>query len=333
MEGPMKPGWRLIFGSILLASLVLGHGSVHAQPAPGKPARIAWVSVFPLAQVASYLDAFRSGLAAEGYVEGRNIEVIARSADGDPERLPAVVDAVAGLKPDVIIAQGAAIFGLRRVTRIPVVYGFSGDPVAAGLADSMARPRGNLTGVSFMTIELNAKRLDILRAAAPRVKRVVLMGDPVHPGVDLEVAANQETARQLGMEMRWVPTRNVQEVSAFLASLDQDVPDALVILPDSVMLQSREQVAGYASRHRIPAISGWSTFAQSGGLLTYGPRLSESFKRLAYYTARILKGAKPSDLPIERPTQFELVINLKTARQVGLTVPVSLIALADEVIE
>jgi len=283
--------------------------------------------------VASYLDAFRSGLAAEGYVEGRDVEVLALSANGTPERLPTVAEEVAVLKPDVIISQGAAIFGLQRMTQIPIVYGFSGDPVAAELTDSMARPRGNLTGVSFMTIELNAKRLDILRTVAPRARKVILMGDPVHPGVDLEVAANQETARQLGIEMRWVPTRNVQEVSAFLASLDHDAPDALVILPDSVMLESRKQVAEYASRHRIPAISGWSTFAQSGGLLTYGPRLSESFRRLAYYAARILKGAKPTELPVERPTQFELVINLKTAKQIGLTVPDALVVLADEIIE
>lgn len=329
----MKPRWRTVYGPVLLAILALMGGSTHAQQAPSTPARIAWVSVVPLAQVASYLDAFRSGLAAEGFVEGRDIEVLARSAEGNPERLSTVVDEVVGLKPDVIISQGAAIFGLRRVTQIPVVYGFSGDPVAAGLTDSMARPNRNLTGVSFMSIELNAKRLDLLRTATPNARRIVLLGDPFHPGVDREVAANQDMARQLGMEMRWAPTRNVKEVTEFLASLEQDPPDALVVLPDSVMLQSRKQVAEVAARRRIPTISGWSMFAHSGGLLTYGPRLPESFKRLAYYAARILKGTKPSELPIESPTQFELVINLKTARQIGVAVPDALIALADEVIE
>jgi putative ABC transport system substrate-binding protein len=291
------------------------------------------VSVFPLAQVAPYFEAFRSGLAAEGYVEGRDVEVLARSANGDPKRLSAVVEETVSLKPDVIISQGAAIFGLRKVTDIPVVYGFSGDPVAAELTDSMARPSRNLTGVSLMAIELNVKRLDLLRTAAPQAKRVVLMGDPVHPGVDREVAINQDMARQLGMEMRWVPTRNVQEVGTLLANLAKDPPDALVILPDGVMLESRRQVAEFAVRQRIPAISGWSMFAHSGGLLTYGPRLPESFKRLAYYAARILKGTRPSELPVESPTQFELVLNLKTARQIGLAVPDALIAHADEVIE
>ncbi|MGO4671965.1 ABC transporter substrate-binding protein [Bosea sp. 2YAB26] len=334
----MKPSWRLAFspvllaGLVLLVSLVLPGNSAHAQTGR-KPARIGWISLFPLAQVESYLGAFRSGLAAEGYIEGRNIEVLAHSADGNPERLSAVVDELIGLRPDVIIAQGTAIFGLRGLTEIPVVYGFSGDPVAAELTDSLARPSRNLTGVSFMAIELNEKRLDLLRMAAPQARRVVLMGDPVHPGAALEIAASQAMARQLGMELRWVPTRNVQEVGDLLASLAGHPPDALVVLPDSVMLQSQKQIAAFASAHRIPALSGWSTFARSGGLLTFGPRLEESFKRLAYYAARILKGAKPSELPVERSSEFELVLNLRTARQIGLIIPDALIALADEIID
>jgi putative ABC transport system substrate-binding protein len=329
----MKPGLDLLLCITLLVSLLLSDGQASAQQAPSKPARVAWVSVFALPQVASYLEAFRSGLAAEGYVEGPDVEIVARSANGNSERLSAVVDEVVGLRPDVIIAQGAAVFGVRTVRDVPVVYGFSGDPVAAELTDSLARPSRNLTGVSFMAIELNAKRLDLLRQAAPQAKHVVLMGDPVHPGVNLEVAASQDMAKQLGMEIRWVPTRNTQEVTDLLVSLDKAPPDGLVVLPDGVMLESRRQVAEFASRHRIPAVSGWSMFAQSGGLFTYGPRLTESFRRLAYYTARILKGSKPSELPVERPTAFELVINLKTAKQIGLTVPPSLLGLADEVIE
>jgi putative tryptophan/tyrosine transport system substrate-binding protein len=332
MEEPMKLRWGLVLTSTLFLSLFLS-GHADAQQKQGTPARVAWVSVLSFGQVASYLDAFRSGLAAEGYVEGSDIEVLARSADGDLARLSAVVDEVVSLKPDVIITQGAAIFGVRKVTQIPVVYGFSGDPVAAKLTDSMARPSRNLTGVSFMAIEMNAKRLDLLRTVSPQPKRVVLMGDPIHPGVDLEIRASEDMARQLGMEVRWVPTRNLQEVSDLLAKLNENPPDALVVLPDGVMLESRKKIADFAFRKRIPAVSGWSTFAQSGGLFTYGPRLEESFKRLAYYTARILKGAKPSELPVERPTQFELVVNLKTANHIGLTATGSLITLADEVIE
>jgi putative ABC transport system substrate-binding protein len=324
---------RLLFFVVILISNPLLGAAAVAQQIMSKPARVMWISVFPLGQVSTYLDAFRSGLAEEGYVEGRDIEVIARSADGDPDRMPALLNEIVGMKPDVIVSQGAAIFSAREIKQIPVVYGFSGDPMAAGLADSLARPRGNLTGVSFMSVELNAKRLDLLREAAPQARRIVLMGDPVHPGVDLEIKASQDMAQQLGMEMQWVPTRNTKEVADHLARLETDRPDALVVLPDSVMLESRKQVAAFATKHRIPAISGWSTFAHSGGLFTYGPRLQESFKRLAYYTARILKGTKPSDLPVEIPTRFELVINLKSAKEMGLTMPSALIAVADEVID
>jgi putative ABC transport system substrate-binding protein len=246
--------------------------------------------VLPLTQVENYLNAFRSGLAAEGYVEGRDFEVLAHSPNGDRERLSAVVDEVVRLKPDLIINQGAAIFGVRKVTDIPVVYGFSGDPITAELTTSMARRSQNLTGVSFMAVEMNAKRLDLLRTAVPNAKKVVLMGDPIHPGVDREIAASQEMARRLGIELRWMPTRNVQEVSDLLVHLGRGPPDALVALPDGVMLDNQKQIAEFAVKHRLPAISGWSTFAQSGGLFTYGPSLSESFRRLAYYAARILKG-------------------------------------------
>jgi putative tryptophan/tyrosine transport system substrate-binding protein len=332
-EETMKLRRGFLLGSLLLASFVLCPGSAFAQQTPSKPARIVWVSVLPLAQVGSYLDAFRSGLAAEGYVEGRDVEVLARFADGNRERLSAVVDEIVRLKPDVIVTQGAAIFSVRKVTDVPVVYGFSGDPVAADLTSSMARPSQNLTGVSFMAVEMNAKRLDLLRMAVPDAKQVVLMGDPIHPGVDREIAASQEMARQLGIDLRWVPTHSVQEVSDLLAGLAKEPPDALVVLPDGVMLESQKQIAEFASQHRLPAISGWSTFAHSGGLFTYGPRLSESFQRLAYYVARILRGAKPSDLPVESPTRFELVVNLKTANQIGIKLPASLITLADEIIE
>jgi putative ABC transport system substrate-binding protein len=325
--------WGFLLGSFLVASLILGRGPVAAQQTTSKPARVVWVSVLPLAQVASYLDAFRSGLAAEGYVEGRDVEVLAHSPNGDRARLSAVVDEVIRLKPDVIITQGAAIFGVRKVADIPVVYGFSGDPVTAELTSSMARPSQNLTGVSFMAVEMNAKRLDLLRTAVPDAKKVVLMGDPIHPGVDREIAASQEMARQLGIELRWMPTRNVQEVSGLLVQLAKEPPDALVVLPDGVMLESQKQIAEFALKHRVPAISGWSTFAHSGGLFTYGPSLSESFRRLAYYAARILKGAKPSDLPVESPARFELVVNLKTADQIGIKLPAALITLADEIIE
>ena len=326
----MKLRRDFLLSSLLLAISVLGPGSAPAQQRSSKPARIIWISVLPLAQVESYLDAFRSGLATEGYVEGRDVEVLARSADGNRERLSAIVDEIVRLKPDVIVTQGAAIFSVRKITDVPVVYGFSGDPVAADLTSSMARPSQNLTGISFMAVEMNVKRLDLLRTAIPDAKKVVLMGDPIHPGVNREIAASQEMARQLGIDLRWAPTHSVQEGSDLLAGLAREPPDALVILPDGIMLESQKQIADFASQHRLPAISGWSTFAHSGGLFTYGPRLSESFQRLAYYVARILKGAK-FDL-LSRAT-VRAGSQSQDSHRIGVKLPASLIALADEIIE
>jgi putative tryptophan/tyrosine transport system substrate-binding protein len=294
---------------------------------------VGWVSLYPDPQVKTLLDAFRAGLAERGFVEGKNLEIITRSGNGSRERMPAVIDEVVSLKPDVIVTHAAATFSARRVTTLPVVFGFSGDPIIAELTDSLARPSRNLTGVSFMQVELNEKRLDLLHEIAPEAKTIVLMGDPVHPGADLEIQASEKIASQLGIAVRWRPTRNTAAVQDLLAELDRTPPDALVILPDAVMLENRERVSEFAIRHRIPAVSGWAVFAHGGGLFTYGPRLSDSFRRLAYFVTRIVEGASPSELPIEQPTMFELVVNLRTARAIRLNIPPTLLARADEVIE
>jgi putative ABC transport system substrate-binding protein len=326
----------LVFAPLVcltICTVLFANGPAFAQQVSGKPTRVAWASLNSLEQVKSLLDAFRAGLAAHGLKEGQNLELMVRSADGVRDRMASVMEELVALRPDVIVAHAGATFAAREVTAVPVVFGFSGDPILAELTESLARPSRNLTGVSFMQVELNEKRLDLLRQMAPQAKSVILMGDPVHPGADLEVQVVEGTARQLGINLRWVPTRSADAVRDLLGTLEHSPPDAILVLPDAVMLASRERVSDFAIRHRIPAVSGWSAFAQSGGLFTYGPRLTESFRRLAYFVARIAKGASPSDLPIEQPTVFELVVNLRTAKAVGLTVPAELLALADEVIE
>ena len=298
------------------------------------PPVVAWLSIYPLEQVDRYLQAFRTGLLAQGFVDGRTVRIVARSAEGDRgERLAKVVAEIVAMKPAVIATQGGAIYAVRDITTIPVVYGFSGDPIIAGLTSDLARPGRNLTGVTFMSTELNAKRLEILREAAPDVKRVLLLGDPMHPGFELEVLTSERTARALGIQLQWVPTRSVGEVRKILASLDASPPDALVFLPDSVMLESRQLVSDFALRRKIPTLSGWTEFVQAGGLLSYGPNLAESVKRVGYLAARILQGAKPSELPVERPEKFELAVNLKTAKSIQLDIPTTLLARADEVFE
>jgi putative ABC transport system substrate-binding protein len=313
---------------VFLGSLTLSLPAV-AQRA----VRIGWVSVFPLAQVAAYLAAFREGLAAQGLVEGQTLVLDAVSAEGDPARLPEVLEAVRRRGPAVIVAQGAAIFAAQRIENVPVVFGFSGDPVLAGLTDSLARPSRNLTGMSFMAVDLNEKRLDLLRELLPASRRVVLTGDPVHPGAALEVAASRAMADRLGMDVAWVPTPSRAALRALLAGLEANPPDALVMLPDSVMLEGRGDVAAFGQARRIPTMSGWRVFAESGGLVSYGPRLETSFRRLADYVLRIVQGARPAELPIERPTHFELVLNQRTAEAIGRALPVPLLARADEVLE
>lgn len=296
-------------------------------------ARIGWVSVFPLDQVASYIAAFREGLAAQGLIEGRTMVLDAVSADGDASRLPAVLDALLRRGPAVIVAQGSAVFAAQRLEGVPIVFGFSGDPILAGLTDSLARPSRNLTGMTFMAVDLNEKRLDLLRDVLPASRRVVLTGDPVHPGAELEVAASRGMAGRLGMEVRWVPTRSRAALRALLSELEAAPPDALVMLPDSVMLEGRDDVAAFGRAQRIATMSGWRVFAESGGLISYGPRLETSFRRLADYVARLVQGARTGDLPVERPTHFELVLNQRTAEATGRALPLALLARADEVIE
>jgi putative ABC transport system substrate-binding protein len=318
---------------LLSLGLTAFSAPAHAEALSRKPARVGWASLYPDPQVKTLLDAFRAGLAERGFVEGKNLEIITRSGEGSRERMPTVIEELVSLKPDVIVSHAAATFSAQRVTTLPVVFGFSGDPIIAELTDSLARPSRNLTGISFMQVELNEKRLDLLHQIAPGVKTVILMGDPVHPGANLEVQASEKIASQLGIAIRWRPTRNSAAVQDLLTELERSPPDALVILPDAVMLENRERVTEFAIRHRIPAVSGWAVFAHGGGLFTYGPRLSDSFRRLAYFVTRIVEGARPSELPIEQPTVFELVVNLRTAGTIGLTIPPTLLARADEVIE
>lgn len=307
--------------------------AISPASAEQNPPLVVWLSIYPLKHVDRYLQAFRAGLTAQGFVDGQSVRILAQSADGDRGRLAKIVADVVDMKPAVIATQGGAIYGVRDITSIPVVYGFSGDPILAGLTGTLARPERNLTGVTFMAAELNTKRLELLSEVAPRARRVVLMGDPMHPGYETEVVTCQQTALTLGMQLEWIPTRSVDEVDRTLAKLNAAPPDALVFLPDSVMLESRTKVAEFALRSRMPALSGWTEFARAGGLLTYGPNLAESVERVGYLTSRILQGAKPSDLPVERSQSFELVVNLKTAKGIKLQIPTTLLAQADEVIE
>ena len=282
--------------------------------------------------MAPYLDAFRTGLADLGYLEGRNLVIEYRYADDAIERVPELAAELACIPVDLLVAQGAAAFEIHGLS-IPVVYGISADPVSAGFADSLARPRGNMTGLTFMAVEMNGKRLELLCEIIPELRRVAIIGNPEHPGSHLERGFSEATGRRLGLRIDYFPTRNRDELTAALTTMAKDPPQATSVLADGFAIENRREIIDSAMSRGVPVISGWPIFAQSGAICTYGPRLAESYRRLAYYVDRIIKGAKPADLPIERPTKFELAVNLKSAKALGITIPQSVEARADTVIE
>lgn len=299
-----------------------------------RPSRIGWLTTAPAADVSPFLDALRGGLAAQGYVDGRNLSIVARYADGDIGRVPALADELAAQQVNVIATQGTATRQLLKVSAsVPVVYVFSADPVLAGIADSLSRPGRNMTGITLLSAELNGKRLELLREIMPQIGRVAILASPTHAGEELERSNSMEMAKRLGIAIQYFPVPNLQELSGAYASMAADPPQALVVFPDPITFSNRTQIVDFANARRIPVISGWADFAEAGALLSYGPRLVESYRRLAYFADRVLKGEKPADLPIERPTVFELVINLKTARTLGIELNPALVARVDRVIE
>ena len=308
-------------------------GATAAQAA-GRVARIGWITAQQAASLAANVDAFRAALADLGYVEGRNIVIEFRYGNDRIERVAELTEELVRLPVDLIVAQGAAAFEVRKLRpTVPVVYGISADPVSAGFADSLARPRGNMTGLTFMAVEFNGKRLELLREIIPELSRVAVVGNPEHPGAHLERAFSEETGRRLGLTIEYLPTRSREELTGAFTAMAAHPPQAISLLADGFAIENRQSIIDFAMSRRVPVVSGWPVFAQSGALCTYGPRLTESYRRLAYFVDRILRGAKPADLPIEQPTTFELVVNLKTAKELGITIPQSILARADEVIE
>jgi putative ABC transport system substrate-binding protein len=314
------------------AALLAAPLGAEAQQAPAKVARIGYVSLRP---GPTHLDeAFQRGLRELGYVEGQNISVEYRYADWNPNRVSALAEELVRLNVDIIVSVGGNVAALavkKVVKAIPVVF-TSGDPVAIGIVARLDRPGANLTGVNLLTTELNPKRLELLRAAIPGVARVAVLANPAAPNAkvlgDLHAAA-----RSLGVKLQVVDARSPQEIDQAFSAMVRERAGALLVLANPMFLAERERIAGLVSKNRLPAIFEQSEFAEAGGLLSYGASIADMYRRLATYVDKILKGAKPGDLPVEQPTKFELVINLKTAKALGLTIPPSLLARADQVIE
>jgi putative ABC transport system substrate-binding protein len=303
-----------------------------AQP-QGRPARIGWLTAQRPASLVPFVQAFRVALAELGFVEGRNLTIDFRYGDDDGSKVRALADELVRLPVDLIVVQGEAVLELRALTvPVPVVYAYSADPVAAGLAESLARPNVNMTGLTYMAVELNGKRLELLREMAPAVRRVALLANPAYPGEPGERADSEATAGRIGLDVRYIPARTTDELTAAFARMGADRTQAISLFADSFTVQNRDSIIGFATRERVPVVSSWPVFAEAGALCTHGPRLADSYRRLAYYVDRVLRGTRPAELPIEQPTTIETIVNLKAADALGVKVPQSVLVRADRVI-
>jgi putative ABC transport system substrate-binding protein len=332
MEVPMSGIKRREFIRLLGGTVAAWPLAALAQQP--KILRLGWVTTGTAAAVNPFLQALRAGLADHGYVEGRNLTIADRYADGEIDRVLPLAEELSRLPVDLIATQGTATRQLLKLSAIvPVVFVFSADPVLGRVAESLARPGRNMTGITLMSIELNGKRLGLLLEAMPQIRRVAIIASPTHAGEELERANSLEMAQKLGITVQYFPTPSPAELRRAFTSIAAAPPQAISVFPDPITFVNRQEIIDFANSQRVPVVSAWADFAETGALFTYGPKLAESYRRLAYHVDRVVKGVKPAELPIERPTVFELVINLKAAKALGIEMSPTLIARADRVIE
>ena len=321
---------------LILALVVFALPSaVHAQSAP-KAAKIGLLTPSSPAGSGHLVEAFRQGLLELGHVEGKTVVLDARYGDGRSERLPDLARDLVRLKPDVIVTStDVATAAVRRHTRtIPIVMALSTDPVGTGFVTSLARPGANITGLSNITAELGGKRLELLKEAVPGLARVAFFWNPDVRGAVLDYKETEARARALRLELRSLEVSTGEDLDRAFASVTAERAQAFIVAAANVvMFAKRAEIARFALSNRLPSMFAAREYVDAGGLISFGPSVAGMFRRAAVYVDKILKGAKPGDLPVEQPTRFELVINLKTAKAVGVTIPSSLLLRADHVIE
>jgi putative tryptophan/tyrosine transport system substrate-binding protein len=322
---------RRAFIGALTSGLFVAPFAVLAQ----QPAKVHRIGVIgERSDTDPFLVAFRQGLRDLGYRDGQNVIIEFRSTRGALDRVPALARELIRLPVDVIVVGGSvsAKHVMAETTTVPIVFALVGDPVGTGLVASLARPGGNATGMSNLQSELGAKQLELLKAVAPRITRVAVMYNPGSLIARSVLIGVVETARVLSIALQLVEVRQPDQLASALSTLAPQRAEALLVLSDPVFGSQLARIAQHAARHRLPAVYGRREFAAAGGLLAYGPNFEDNYRRAATYVDKILKGAAPASLPVEQPTKFELVINLKTAKSLGLTIPQSLLLRADEVI-
>ena len=307
---------------------------VVATP-PGEAAAKMYRIAVLANESSSALDGLQHGLRDLGYLEGRDVKLEYAWAGTHTERFDALAADIVRGKPDFIVTWGtpAALAAKKATTTIPIVMGAIGDPIAVGIVSSLARPGGNITGLSSLAVDLEAKRLELLKSLSPQISRVTVLWNPDNPGMKASLQTAIAAAQTLGVKLLFVSVTEAPTLEAVLGLVARQHPDGLLVMADPSLIAQGGQIAAFASKSRLPAVYPYPEHAQAGGLLTYATSYYDLFRRAATYVDRILKGARPGDLPIEQPTKFELIINLKTARTLGLTIPPALQVRADRIIE
>jgi putative ABC transport system substrate-binding protein len=321
---------RLILG----LGLLLGAVAAPAQPA-GKVHRIGFLGNSTAALEANLIGPFREGLREQGYIEGQNAVIEYRWAEGKYERFPALIGELLALKVSVLVTAGtpATLAVKKATTAIPLVMIAVGDPVGTGVVPSLSHPGGNITGLTSISTEMDAKRLELLREVVPSVAHVAVLWNAASPLQALAEKQVQAAARVLRVRVLSLGVKTEDEIKDALGVMVRERPDALLVLADRLLLHHRTFLMDFATRHRLPGVHAYRELVEAGGLMSFGPSYGDMHRRAAYFVDRILKGVRPADLPVERPPTFELVVNLKAARALGLTIPHSVLLRATEVIQ
>jgi putative ABC transport system substrate-binding protein len=320
---------RRAFCSMLLALPF----SARAQ----QPARIPRIGILAAPSASFFsarVEAFRQRLRELGYVEGKNILIEYRYAEGKLERLPDLAAELVRLKVDVIVTAGTANLAAKKASpTIPIVFAAAGDPVGSGLVSNLARPGGNITGLSLMSPDLDGKRLELLKEAFPKVARVAFLWVPVDLRGNLPLTDMEVAAKALGLKLQSLPVRSLDDFESAFARAKREGAQALITTPNPLINTQQRQVLDFAAKNRLPAMYPTSEFVEAGGLMSYAPNYTDLFRRAADFVDKILKGTKPADIPVEQPMKFEFVINLKAAKQIGVTIPPNVLVRANQVIK
>jgi len=321
--------------SILFVAVLLAVAVIAEAQQPGKIPRIGHLNAPSLSALAGRTEAFRQGLRELGYLEGKNIVIEYRYAEGKLDRLSPLAAELVRLKVDIIVSTGPTVTRAAKeaTSTIPIVMAFDTDPVGNGFVASLARPGGNITGLSSLAPEISGKQLELLKEIIPKLSRVAVFGTSTTPGNAQQLREMERAAAAFGVKLQYVDVLDPKDIETAFRAASKGRADAVLVLTSGVLADYRTEIAKLAIKSRLPAIYFRSEFVEDGGLMSYGMSITDLDRRAATYVDKILKGAKPGDLPVEQPTRFELVINLKTAKQIGLAIPQRVLGRADKVIK